>query len=92
MPASFGGTFKTTADIGVIGLERVGNSNINAVLLGQNLAFVTPGAASAVGLVVGGGVQYLPTPNMALYLSAEGTVMSDNSVTGALAGGARISF
>ena len=92
MPASFGGTFKTTADIGVIGLERVGNSNINAVLLGQNLAFVTPGAASAVGLVVGGAVQYRPTPSVALYLSAEGTVMSDNSVTGALAGGARISF
>jgi hypothetical protein len=92
MPASFGGTFKTTADIGVIGLERLGNSNINAVLLGQNLAFVTPGAASAVGLVVGGAVQYRPTPSVALYLSAEGTVMSDNSVTGALAGGARISF
>ncbi|HXW27116.1 MAG TPA: hypothetical protein VEK73_20395, partial [Xanthobacteraceae bacterium] len=84
--------FKTTADIGVIGLERVGNSNINAVLLGQNLAFVTPGAASAVGLVVGGGVQYRPMPNVTLYVSGEGTVMSDNSVTGALTGGARVAF
>jgi Autotransporter beta-domain len=92
MPASFGGTFKMTEYVGAIGLERLGNPNINTVLLGQNLSFVTPGAASAGGLVAGGGLQYRPTPSVSLFVAGEGTVMSDRSASGAVTGGARVAF
>ena len=82
---SFGGTVKATVTGGVIGLERLGNPNINTVLLGQNLSFfVTPGANTAVGPVIGAGLQYRPTSSVSLYVNAEGTVMSDKSKSGAV--------
>ena len=68
---------KAAATIGVIGLERAGNPNINTVLLGQNLSFVTPGQAMA---------------NVALFAAGEATVMSDKSYGFAATGGARVSF
>jgi len=92
MPVSFGGTFKITEYVGGIGLEQLGNPNINIVLLGQNLSFVTPGAPAAGGIVAGGGLQYRPTPNVSLFVAGEGTVMSDRSASGAVTGGARVSF
>jgi uncharacterized protein with beta-barrel porin domain len=86
------GPMKSTLDIGVIGLERLTNPTINTVLLGQNLAFVVPGQASAVGGVLGARLEYRLTANAGLFLAGEGTVISDksNSLTGT--GGARISF
>ena len=54
-PASFGGTVKSTFNIGAIGLERLGNPTIDTVLLGQNLSFVAPGQASTFGGVLGAG-------------------------------------
>jgi uncharacterized protein with beta-barrel porin domain len=89
---SFGGTVKSTIGIGAIGLERLGNQTIDTVLLGQNLSFVTPGRASAVGGVLDAGIQYHPAGNVSLFISAEGTAMSDRSYSGAATGGARVSF
>jgi hypothetical protein len=91
-PVSFGGTFTLKEYVGAIGIERVGNSNINTVLLGQNLSFVTPGAAAAGGIVAGGELQYRPTPSVSLFVAGEGTVMSDKSASGAVTGGARVAF
>jgi hypothetical protein len=62
------------------------------VLLGQNLSFVTPGHASAVGGVLDASIQYRPASNVSLFMSAEGTAMSDRSYSGAATGGARMSF
>jgi hypothetical protein len=78
--------------VGAIGLERLGDQTIDTVLLGQNLSFVTPGQASAIGDVVDAGIQYHPTTNMSLFISAEGTAMSDRSYSGAATGGARVAF
>jgi hypothetical protein len=91
-PVSWGGTVKSTIAVGAIGLERLGNQTIDTVLLGQNLSFVTPGQASAVGGVVDAGIQYRPAGNVSLFISAEGTAMSDRSYSGAATGGARVAF
>jgi outer membrane autotransporter protein len=91
-PASSGGTIKTTVSVGAIGVERLGNQTIDTVLLGQNLSFITPGQASAVGGVADAGIQYHPVGNVSVFISAEGTVMSDRSYSGAGTGGVRVSF
>jgi uncharacterized protein with beta-barrel porin domain len=90
--ASWGGTVKSTIGVGAIGLERLGDQTIDTVLLGQNLSFVTPGQASAVGGVLDASIQYRPAGNVSLFISAEGTAMSDRSYSGAATGGARVSF
>lgn len=42
---------------------------IDTVLLGQNLSFVTPGQANAVGVGVNVGIQYHPAGNVSLFIS-----------------------
>jgi hypothetical protein len=81
--STISGAFKGSATIGFIGLERLGNPNINTVLLGQNLSFVTPGQASAFGGVFGMRMEYRVMPNASLFVAGEATAMSD---------GARVSF
>jgi hypothetical protein len=73
------GGFKGTAYVGIVGLERLGNPTINTVLLSQNLSFTTPEQASAVGGVLGAGLQYQALPNVKLFVSGEGVAMSDKS-------------
>lgn len=53
-----GGTMKALVNFGAIGLERLGNPNINTVLLAQSLSFTTPGERNAVGGVLGAGLEY----------------------------------
>jgi outer membrane autotransporter protein len=86
------GALKASATVGVIGLERLGNPTINTVLLAQNLSFVTPGQASAVGGVLGLRMEYRARSNVALFAAGEGTVMSDRSDSWAATGGARVLF
>jgi hypothetical protein len=86
------GPLKATASIGVIGLERLGNPTVNAVLLAQNLSFATPGKASAVGGVLGTRVEYRTTPHVSLFVAGEGIAMSDRSNSFAATGGAKVSF
>jgi outer membrane autotransporter protein len=90
--STISGAFKGTANIGVIGLERLGNPTINTVLLSQSLSFTTPGRSSTVGGVLGLGLQYRPLPNVKLFVSGEGTAMNDKSDSWAATGGARVSF
>lgn len=85
------GFLKVTATLGVLSVQRLGDT-VNANLIGQDLSFSTPGQSVTAGLYSGFGVDYRITQRLGLFAAAEGTVMSDNSLTGIARAGLRAAF
>jgi uncharacterized protein YhjY with autotransporter beta-barrel domain len=88
-PQSF---VKTSVQLGVVGLERLGNNTINTVLIGQNLSFATPGEGSVGGLYSGIGIDYRITKTVSVFAAGEGTFMADHSTVGTAKGGMKVVF
>jgi outer membrane autotransporter protein len=78
------GRFQAALTGGVLGQQRTGTGNVNAILLGQALAFATPGKSSIGGGYVSGSLDWRMKSGLALFAAAEYTAMSDssNTVTG----------
>jgi outer membrane autotransporter protein len=66
---------------GALGQQRVGGDNINAILLGQALAFATPGRSSVTGGYVSTSVDWKMRNGFAVFGGTEYTKYSDSSST-----------
>ena len=83
---------RTSVYAGVLGLQRVGDATVNTILLGQSLAFATPGKSNVGGVYAGAGMDWFLDRRISLFASAEYTAMSDASTTVTAKGGMRIAF
>jgi uncharacterized protein with beta-barrel porin domain len=83
---------RTSVHAGVLGLQRVGDGGVNAILLGQALAFATPGASSVGGVYAGAGFEWRTAQHIGFFAAGEYTAMSDSSQTVTAKGGVRVGF
>jgi hypothetical protein len=82
----------TSVHVGAIGLERVGDTTVNTVLLGASLPFVTPGKNEVAGVLGGGGFEWRTRQGVSLFGAAEAIGFSDQSTVWSAKGGVRVAF
>jgi hypothetical protein len=82
----------TSVNVGVLGIERLGGTTVNTVLLGQGLPFVTPGKSSVVGVFGGLGMEWRTRSGVSLFGAVEYTAMSDQANLIVGRGGIKLAF
>jgi hypothetical protein len=82
----------TSVHVGVLGIERVGDTTVNTVLLGANLPFITPGKSSVGGVLGGAGLEWHTREGVSFFGAGEYLAMSDSSSTWTAKGGIRVGF
>jgi hypothetical protein len=82
----------TSVHVGAIGLERTGDTTVNAVLLGANLPFVTPGKNDVAGVLGGGGIEWRTREGVSMFGAAEAIGFSDQSTVWSARGGIRVAL
>jgi len=82
----------TSVHVGAIGVERMGDTTVNTVLLGASLPFVTPGRSSVAGVVGGGGLEWRTREGVSFFGAAEAIGFSDQSTVWSARGGIRVAF
>lgn len=86
------GRLQLTGTAGVSALQRAGDSDVNALLLGQSLAFATPGRANVTGFYAGAGFDWRHASGASLFAATEYNTMSDASRTITARGGLKVAF
>ncbi|MES2195692.1 MAG: autotransporter domain-containing protein [Pseudomonadota bacterium] len=86
------GRLQLTGTAGVSALQRAGDSNVKAVLLGQSLAFATPGQGNVTGFYAGAAIDWRHVSGASLFAATEFNTMSDASRTITGRGGFRFAF
>jgi uncharacterized protein with beta-barrel porin domain len=86
------GRFQIGATLGVIGQQRVGDGNLNTILLGQALAFASPGKADIAGGFVSGQFDWKTRWGATLFASVECSAYTDSSTIVTGHAGVRIGF
>ncbi len=82
----------TSVHVGAIGLDRAGDTTVNAVLLGANLPFVTPAKNAVAGVLGGGGLEWRTREGIAMFGAAEAIGFSDQSTVVTARAGIRAAF
>jgi Autotransporter beta-domain len=82
----------TSVNVGVLGIERAGNTTVNTVLLGQGLPFVTPGKNTVAGVFGGLGMEWRTRSGVSFFGAAEYTAMSDQANLIVARGGIKVAF
>ena len=86
------GRFQVGLTGGVIGQQRTSSGTVNAILLGQALAFATPGPSSITGGYAAVSLDWRVRNNVSVFASAEYIAMTDSSNTVTGKAGLRVGF
>ncbi len=78
--------------VGVLGLQRVGDATVNTILLGQSLAFATPGKNDVAGVYAGAGFDWRTRSGWSFFASGDFLVMTDSSTVITGKGGVKLAF
>jgi len=82
----------TSVSVGVLGIERLGDTTVNNVLLGASLPFVTPGRNAVAGVFGGAGLEWRTREGVSWFAAGEYLAISDQSSVVSGRGGVKVAF